>query len=287
MRFLSLKCRKIYHLCFIVHLLGSVLCFAEEGKDYGRKPANFVPDDDMIVVPMVIEKNVYERFNERHLKEFNSAKKTLRFWMSQEEYAEAYGLENRVVMLPTQDQKERFFQRRFMRFLSQDVERSTNQTVTETLEELTNDDEIDSIRAIEMHEKVLVKAEKSRGKKTVKKTKNVKVGKEKFRFGFQPRLEIGMARFTLRSRFFRARAWLGINGNQELYIERRFKSTNTRAFMNYFIEQNRVLASVDQRLSRGWSLRFTHNKTFEDIEVWDQTGLTENNVLQLRFNMRF
>ncbi len=285
------NCKLFKHFYLIVGFLGSFIlsnsCLAEHISDCGRAPASFVPDDDMIIVPMTLENNFYDRFHERHKDEFQSAKKTLRRWIRQEDYAEAYGLENRAVFLPTPEQKQRFFEKRYMRFLSKDVEKSTNQNLQQTLEELTSDDEIDQIRAVELHEKVLIKAESNRGKKSLKKSKEVKVAGEKIKFGFQPRLEIGMAKFTLSTRVFKARAWLGINGNQEVYVERKFKSTNTRAFMNYYVDQTRILAAVDQKLSRHWSLRLTHNKDFDKADDWNRTGDVENNIFQLRFNMGF
>lgn len=286
MRAILLKCRKFRHLCLIIYLL--MISSHGVADSVGRKPANFVPDDDLIIVPMVLEKNVYDRFNERHARDFSTARKTLDRWISQEAYAEAYGLENRAVFLPTPDQKQRFFERRYMRFLSKDVERGANQTLQETLEEMTADEEIDAIRAVEMHEKVLIKAQGQKSQKRVKKTKQIKVAGQKFKFGFQPRLEIGMVKITLQSSFFNARAWLGVNGNRELYVERRFKSTKTRVFANYKIdqeEQETALASVDQSLLDNWTLRFTHNKNYSAPITDPNNG--ENNIIQLRFGKRF
>ena len=287
MQFWQRKCRVFRHLCLAVSFLGSMVVFSKPVPDCGRKPASFVPDDDMIIVPVIVENNIYDRFNERHKDEFRGAKQTLRRWVTQQEFAENYDLENRTVFLPTPDQRERFFQRRFMRFLSKDVERGANQNVQQTLEEFTADDEIDQIRAIELHEKVLVKAENDSGQAGLKQSKEIKVQGEKIKFGFQPRVEIGMAKFTLRSRAFRARAWVGVNGNQEVYVERNFESTDTRAFVNYYVDQTRTLASVDQRLTEHWTLRLTHDKDFDKAGDWDKAGITENNILQVRFNMGF
>ena len=92
-----------------------------------RFPANFVPDDDLIVVPLVVEKNFYQRFNEKHKNSFKGARQRLEFWITQEQYAEDYGLENTgFVRLPTPAQKEQFLQRNYLRFISKDVERSNN-----------------------------------------------------------------------------------------------------------------------------------------------------------------
>ena len=70
-------------------------------------------------------------------------------------------------------------------------------------------------------------------------------------------------------------------------MERKFESTDTRAFVNYYVDQTRTLASVDQRLTDHWTLRLTHDKDFDKAGDWDKAGVTENNVLQVRFNMGF
>jgi hypothetical protein len=264
------------------------LCSKSPCKKAGRKPANFVPDDDLIVVPMIIEKSFVERFNDRHEGRFKSAKKTLEFWISQEAYAEAYGLESSgFVHLPTAEQKENFMQKHYLRFISKDLEKTTNSGIKNSWEEWTADDEIDAIQAIENHEKVLVRARKQRGKSELKATKTVKVGKSNVKFGFQPRVELGMLKFTMRTDNYKLRAWVGINGNQEVKLSREFKSTKTSAFINYYIDATRVLMAIDQRISRNWRLRYTHVKDFDKFNEWAQGNETENNIAQLMYGIRF
>ncbi len=280
---------KIYKQFFlVVYFLGTWGQAEVVARDIGRAPANFVPDDDAIVVPMVIEKNFIEEFHQKHETDFKSARKKLHRWIQLEQYAADYGLEDTgIVDLPTNEEKEKFLHRNYLRFISKDVERSTNKGLQNKLEEWTTDDEIDAITAVELHDKVLVKARKNQDKKTLKSSKTVNVGKEKFKFGVQARPEIGMMKFTLKSNSFYARAWVGINGNQELYFENKFRATNTKAYVNYYIEQARALAAVDQRLSRHWKLRFTHEKNFDEVNRVDDSSISEVNVLQLRFHMGF
>lgn len=288
-------CFKNLHFYMVVYFLvtHAAICFADQDcgrspASISRKPANFVPDDDLIVVPLVIEKNVYERFNEKHESRFKIARERLNFWMKQEEYAEAYGLEGTgAVQLPTQAQKEKFLQRNYLRFLSKDVERYNNQSLQNTWQRWTADDELDAIEAQEQHEKVLVFAKKKKGKKDFKKTKTVKVGKDKIRFGFQPRLEIGMVKFDMRTPYFRAKAWLGVNGNQEVNIEKRIGSIGTKLRANYLIDESRVLCAVDQHISGPWSLRLSHTKEAEGFSELMDTGKSEDNVSQLRFSLSF
>jgi hypothetical protein len=287
MRDFKAFCKNYRQLLVIAYFLVSTASVTANDK-LGRSPANFVPDDDAIIVPMVIEKNFIDDFHAKHENKFKSARKKLRFWLQQEQYAKDYGLENTgMVNLPTAEEKQKFLQRNYLRFISKDVEKSTNKGLQNSLEKWTADDEIDAITAVELHEKVLIKARKKKGRSTLKASKSVKIGKDNFKFGFQPRVEIGMAKFTLTSKHFKARAWVGINGQQEINIEKRFKSTSTRAFVNYYIEETRLLAALDQKLTGHWSLRATHAKDFENFENINDTIITENNIVQLRFNMGF
>ena len=285
MRITGINCKKYMQVLSIVYILG---ISSHAIAQVQRAPANFVPDDDAIIVPLIIEKNIMDSFHEKHEDEFKSARAKLEFWISQEQYAQDYGLEDTgIVKLPTIEEKERFLQRNYLRFLSRDVERSTNSSLKDTWEEWNTDDEIDAISAVELHNKVLIKSDKSSQNKPLNKTKSVKVGKNSFKFGFQLRPEIGMAKVNLKSKYFNARAWVGINGNQELNIERKFKATGTKFFVNYFIDQTRSLAVIDQKLVNNWSLRLTHDKDFEDFSNINKTTVYENNIMQLRFSVRY
>lgn len=260
-------------------------------SNVSRAPANYVPDDDMIVVPIVIEKNTFDEFNERHRSEFSNAKKQLRQWMADQEYVESWGLENTgAVRLPTPQEKQRFFERNYLRFLSRDVETANNEFLTNTIESINADEELATIETFEEREEYIVEAKKeatgkSEEEKLVKA--EVKVGKEKFKLDIQPRVEMGMIMIKFKSSYFKARAWVGVNGNQEFRIHRTFSSTKTRAQANYFYEQRRVLASIDQPLAPNWSLRLTHDKQDADPELNGLTESRENNVIQIRFGKSF
>lgn len=286
------KCQKSKHFLSIVYvLITACWClnsFAQALVLKGRKPANFVPDDDMIIVPMVVEKNFIEEFNDKHEDQFRSARKRLDYWMTQEQYAQDYGLENTgVVQLPTPEEKERFFTRNYLRFLERDVNRANQETLDGVIRAWSTEDEINSIQANEQRDEFIVKAKRDKGQRIYKAKKEVKVAGTKFDFDIQPRIEMGMVKVRLDTPYFKMRGWLGVNGNQEINISRRFASTNTRAMVNYYIEQNRVLGVIDQPLMAHWSMRLTHDKTAEDFDSLNQSGLIENNSLQVRFGMGF
>lgn len=260
------------------------LCAAQ----VSRAPANFVPDDDQILVPMVIERNMMDDFHDKHKNDFQDAKQRIRHWLAQEEYADAYGFEaNGVVDLPTPEEKQRFFEKNYLRYISKDVERGAQDSVKDWYEDWSADDELAAMEAQEQKEEFLIKARQSAGRQSNDLKQEVKVGKSKVDFLVQPRLEMGMVKIRLRSPYIKAQAWLGVNGNQEIELERKFESTQTRAKLFYFIEQQRVLASVDQRLADHLSLRLTHDRIDGDGANSLNGKTFENNVVQIRFGMGF
>lgn len=275
------------YLGAVLVLVTSCTAIAESSRVM-RKPANFVPDDDLIVVPLVVESNIYEEFNEKHKDKFKASRKKLENWIIQEQYAKDYGLEDAgFIELPTAEEKERFLHRNYLRFIQKDVERSNNETLQGYARQWTADDEIDSIKNNEQHSEFIVKAKRSKGRKVVKVTETVKVAGRKFKLDIQPRLEMGMVKIRLDSEFVDVRAWLGVNGNQEINIDRTFKSTNTTAMMNFYVEENRVLAALSQRISDHWSARLTHEKIGSDFDDMRSSGVSENNILSVNFGMGF
>lgn len=277
------NCLRSLHL-----LLGVFLLDISASAQVYRAPANFVPDDDMILVPIIVERSIIEDFHKKHEARFVQARRKLKHWQTQEEYARDYGLEDsNFITLPTPEEKEKYFKRNYLRFLTKDLERSSNEGLKNVWERWNADDEIDSIEAVEDREKFIVRAKKNSGTKVIETKKSVKVGKERVRFGMQPRFEIGMVRFDMKTNYFNTRAWLGINGNQELKIERRFKSTGTKAFVNYYIDQSLILTAVDQKIVKNWVFRVTHTKDIDGFSNMTQSGVYENNIAQVRYNVRF
>lgn len=280
-----LKVRQLLGTVMVLSSFTNLACFAKELK---RAPANFVADDDMIVVPMVVESNFYEEFNNKHKEEFRESRKQLEHWINQEQYAKAYGLEDAgFIDLPTVEQKEKFLQRNYLRFLQKDVESSNQDTLQTWAKSWKADDEIDSIKNNAQREEFIVKAKRDRGQRVVKAEKVVKVAGKKFKLDIQPRVEMGMVKVRLRSEYIEVRAWLGVNGNQEINIEHTFSSTGTYAMVNHYIEQKRTLAAIDQRLADNWSLRLSHEKITENFDLYPEEGQFENNILSVRFGMGF
>lgn len=284
MSYTDQNCLKNVQYVIIIQFIFVVSSFAR----INRAPANVVPDDDMIVVPLNIESNIYEEFNEKHKEKFKASRQRVELWIAQEQYAEDYGLEGTgAVTLPTQEEKERFLKRNYLRFITKDVQRSSNRTLKDTWSSLTTNDEIDSIREREEREEYFVKAKKKVGKKQPELETRIKVGKRKFKLKFSPRIEQGAVKITMKSEYLNFQAYLGVNGNQEIKFDKFFKATNTKALFYYYIDESRVLASIDQNITGNLNFRFAHEKDLDGFSQFFNTGNSEINSMQIRFNMGF
>lgn len=256
-----------------------------------RGPANFVPDDDVIVVPLYVkEKGLIEKVQEENKENFKESKRIVQTWILNEEYARNYGLEGRgIVPESTVKERQKFLDRNYLRYFTKKVERDTNEDLKNWWEDFSASDEIDAIDHQEARSQYLVRANKSKTVENLTKTETVKVGKERFKFGFQPRVEMGSAKITVEGFGFEARAWIGVNGDQEVYVEKVFKPTRTRALANYYIDEKKMLAAIDQPLWKHMSLRLTHQKDYDPdpVEEGEEEVPAENNTLQVRFSMGF
>ena len=282
--------KSIQKLSFVLFLI-STTTFARAF----RAPANVVPDDDMIVVPLNIEGSIYEDFNEKHKDKFKASRRKLNFWMAQEQYAKDYGLEDTgFINLPTENDKREFLNRNYLRFITKDIQKSSQETLRETQQSLkdtwsswTTNDEIDSIQERDERDAFRDESKAKLGKKAKEIETRIKVGKKKFKLRFQPRIEQGMVKVTFDSDYINFKAYLGINGNQEIKFDKYWKSTRTKALVYYYIDQARVLASVDQNIKGNLNFRFAHEKSLDGSAQLFDDQYTEVNSMQVRFNMGF
>jgi hypothetical protein len=267
-------------------LLLSHFAFAGDAG-VGRKPANFVPDEDMIIVPIYIEKNFIDEINEDNKREIQGLRTRVETWILNDEYARNYGQEDRgIVNTPSPERRQAFFERTYLRFITKRVERDTNEEVQDWWEENNaQDDEIESIdRQNARDTGYVIKAQKNK-EESLGTKKKVKVGKDEFKFEAQPRLELGAVKFTMDSPYVDVTYWLGVNDNSEINLTRNFKSTNTRMMLNYYFEQARMLGIIDQKITRGVSARFTYDKYNNTQEF--AGAHPERSTLQLRYSLRF
>lgn len=273
-----------FTILFIMMVVGASQVFAQ-----GRKPANFIPDDDMIIVPLYIEnKSMLQKVQEEHQENFKEQRRIVHTWILNEEYARGHGLEGRgIIPESTVEERQRFLNRNFLRFFTKRVENNAKTGLKSWWEDVSASDEIDSIDLQETRSEYLVKSSNSKTNNLAKE-ETINVGKQKFKFGVQPRVEMGSVRFTAEGFGFRARAWVGINGDQEIYVEKVFSATRTRVLANYYWDEKKTLAAVDQPIGKYTSLRLAHQKDDDFTDQDREDGYhRENNSLEIRFSMGF
>lgn len=282
--------KSIQRLFFVLFLINT----AAIARGF-RAPANVVPDDDMIVVPLNIEGNIYEDFNEKHKEKFKASRAKLNLWMANEQYAQDYGLEDTgFIHLPTEQEKQDFLKRNYLRFITKDIQKSSQETIRETQDNLrtawknwTTNDEIDSIQEREDREEFSDDSKAKLGGKSKELETRLKVGKKSFKLRFQPRIEQGMVKITFKSDYLNFKAYLGINGNQEIKFDKFWKKTRTKALVYYYIDQARMLASLDQNIKGNLNFRFAHEKSLDGSAQLFGDQFKEINSMQIRFNMGF
>lgn len=292
---------KKYRQCTkFIHILVLGLCFASIAQAQPwRAPANYVPDDDMIVVPIYIDRTFIDKVNEDNEKSISQSKKKVEQWIKNDEYARAYGLEGTGAFpTTTPAQRRAFFEKTYLRYVSRKLETDTNEGISDWWNEYNQDDEIENIDNRNKEESYVVKATKRKtGINKISKKTSKKVGgkkKKKLNFSSQLRPEIGAVKFGMESFLFDATVWVGANGKNELNVERKFKKIKLRAMGNYYLEENKLLGVLDKKLIPKWSLRYSHEKWLDDRGNYAdlETGALRNrpqedNKLQLQFRMRW
>jgi hypothetical protein len=244
----------IRHWCACLLMIGSV-SIAQEPKlqNLARKPASYIPNDDVIVVPVDAEMSFYDKhfINDPKFSKNSNVQRQIKIWQENELMAQQYGLDTQsagsLYFVPTNEEKFKLIERSYFRYLKKKGEDPFKEGGEEIIQGWTASDELDSIdemeaafRATSNKTRTGVSLPKSLREKQVAKTK-------KFRFNIQPRPEQGMLIVRI-SGPIDARAWVGINGEAEMNVQKTFDQTGTRIQGNYFVHDGRSLASIDQNL---------------------------------------
>jgi hypothetical protein len=261
-----------------------------------RSPASSHINDDAIDEIIIVKSEILPWHGEtaEDKKNIFYTREMIRYWTEQREMAQNYGLEDRLSgSIPTIGEQQAFVQRNYLRFLSQRVERNTQQTAQSAFNNWTLNDEIDAVKNFEKHEEYIIKAKKTKGiHKENDKEKKIKIASDEIKFFFQPRLEMGMVRMRVFNERFSLMAWLGINGNQELQFDHQVPVINAHFMSRYYLDEGRTLTAFDQPLKSGkdylLSLRLSHDY-FNQLPQNNELGLIpkENTMLQIRFGMTF
>lgn len=279
------------------------LCFATsasiatelESAKPSRGPASYVPNDDVIVVPVDAELGFYEKhvLNDPDMHKNSNVQRQIKLWQENETMAQHYGLdtqsEGSLYYVPTSQEKFRLIERSYFRYLRKKGEDPFQDEGQEIIRSWTASDELDTIDEMEAAFKATQRKSAS-GRDLPQAFREKQVAQtKKFRFHVQPRVEQGLLIVRV-SGPVDARAWVGINGQAELNIQKTFASTGTRIQSNYFVHDGRYLASIDQDLGfPGLRARLvTTKKQAQPAGVsTNETVLSEDTRFQVLYGAEF
>jgi hypothetical protein len=252
----------------------------------GREPANYVPNDDVIVVPVDAEMSFYEKhvLNDKVFSGKSQVQQQIKIWQENELMAQQYGLDTQSVgglyYVPTNDEKFKVVQRSYFRYLQKKSEDPFKQEGQSIVRDWTANDEVNSIDEMEAAFRATARRDGA-GRPLPKAFQQRQVAKtKKFRFNFQPRVEQGLIILRMEGPIVDVRAWVAANGETELNAERRFEATGTRFFVNYFAHEGRYLSVMDQDLLYpGLRARFT--------STWDPDQLAPERANERRYQLMY
>ncbi len=257
----------------------------------GRTPANYVPNDDVIVVPVNAEMSFYERhfLYDAKFSERSQIQQRIKLWQENELMAQRHGVDTQSssspYYIPDSEDKMKWMQRSYFRYLQKKGEDPFKREGQEMIREWTADDEVDSIDEMEANFRSGAKKDSTTrsllDRPLIKAFRERQVAKtKKFNFNFQPRVEQGLIILGMTGPIFDARAWVAANGEPEVKAERKIASTGTRFMVNYFAHSGRYLSSVDQSLMYpGLKARFT--------STWDPDQLAPERANERRYQLMY
>jgi hypothetical protein len=265
----SQRYRGFRQFAVMATVLFTTLAQGQVASDFfARRPASYLPDDDVIVRPVDNELSLYQQYvaSDNSL-EVAESRNQLRVWNENQQFADQYGLDSTLTgsafFVPTPEEKFEYFKNRYMRYLQKKGEKPLQEIPQNWYNNYRASNEVDTIDEME-----------SRFKRTTKKTLSDKGLPEAFqqkeislwkktRFIFQPRVEQGLVVIGIKGPIAYARAWVGVNGEAEINVQKSFDSTGTRMMFNYYAHNGRYFTSIDQRVMDNLYARLTSQKNPE------------------------
>lgn len=278
---------KFRHFLAMALMLAAIPLAQDQSKEIvGRRPANYVPNDDVIVVPVDAEMSFYEKhvLNDKTFANKSRVQQQIRIWQENELMAQQHGHDTQsagsIYYVPEADEKFKYVQRSYFRYLQKKGEDPFKTEGQAIIRDWTADDEIESIDEMEAAFRATARRD-GVGRPLPKAFRERQVAKtKKFRFNFQPRIEQGLIILRMEGPIVDMRAWVAANGETELNAERRFELTGTRFFVNYFAHEGRYLSAIDQNLVYpGLRARFT--------STWDPDELAPERANERRYQLLY
>ncbi len=242
-----------------------------------RRPASYIPDDDVIVKPVDNELSFYQQYvASDNSEEVIQSRNQIKVWNDNQQFADDWGMDSTLTgspfFVPTPDQKFQYFKDRYMRYLRRRGEDPLKNMPKNWYQDYRASNEVDTIDEMESRFKSNNKtASSTKGVASAFSQQEISLWK-KTRFIFQPRVEQGLVVVGIRGPIAYARAWVGINGQAEFNLQKSFDSIGFRLMFNYYAHTGRYFTSVDQRIMENVYLRVTSQKNPETL-VKDDTAM--------------
>lgn len=286
-------CRKRLHVLFFL-VLNTFMCSFSFAQQASRAPASYVPDDDAIVTPVENKISLYQKYivEDKH-QDVTRARNQIRQWNNNQKFAEQYGLSTTLAgtafFVPTPEQKFAYFKSRYMRYLTKKGEEPLRSLPKEWYDNFRASNEVDTIDEMEriFREKngfVNQTANNLSQTSTVSESDAKKFGVmknliKKTKFIFQPRIEQGLVVVGMRGPIANIRAWIGVNGETEVNIQKTSSELGLRFMFNYYAHSQRYFSSIDKRIFKNLTARLISENNPE------KQG--QNNTLMLFYAKRF
>lgn len=249
-----------------------------------RRPASYVPDDEVIVKPVNNELSFYQQYvaSDNSTDVVNS-RNQLKVWNDNQQFADQYGLnttlEGSAFYVPTPDEKFQYFKDRYMRYLKRKGEEPFRDAPKNWLRDVRASNEVDTIDEMEARFKETTKRTNSQQDvPSALREKEVSLWKQT-KFIFQPRVEQGLVVVGIRGPIAYARAWVGVNGETEINIQKNIDSIGFRMMFNYYAHTGKYFTSIDQRLMENVYARVISQK--------DPTQFFQDETLMLLYSKQF
>lgn len=251
-------CIKSIH--FVLCAVTFILC-SESRAQIMRSPANFVPDDDVIVVPLEYESHFINRHMDMKNQRLRTIKSTLDNWARKREYVEEWGLQGTgIYNPPTQEQMFNFFHRNFFRYVGRRVNEPLKRGINEWWD--GSQEETDAeISAIQQTTQSVNKKDKSGT--IFKKVSKKKVIKETKYFKLKTRVRPlrGFISLSGRTPWVNIDAIVGANGRMEVKAERYFVGSRIYTMINHDVLANRTIGLITMPFTKTISGSITHTLT--------------------------
>jgi hypothetical protein len=252
-----------------------------------RAPASYIPDDDVIVKPVDNELSFYQQYVASDKSDdVVRSRNQIRVWNDNQQFADQYGLDSTLTgsafFVPTPEEKFEYFKDKYMRYLRRKGEEPLKDAPKNWYQDYKASNEVDTID--EMEERFKQTTQKDYlGKELPDTFKQQEVSLwKKTKFIFQPRLDQGLVIVGIKGPIAYARAWVGVNGETEVNVQKNIDSIGFRVMFNYYAHSGRYFTTAEQRVMKNLYARVTSSK---DPRIEEATK--QDNTFMLLYAKQF